>query len=303
MRTHLQTAVGIVVCLVLGLCLYFFWPGLAVHDRVLRAPVRVSGIPQGMTLAGDPINDIEVRLRGPRKAIESLANNFPGYALNLSAAHAGTQTIALTADSLALPKPVSVLKITPPVLVVTLEKAVRKKLPVRLLFSGKPARGFGVTGSAVTPDVVTVRGARHLLAGLDRISTKPIDLTGISESLKKEIVLDLPEHVSTVMADALVMAQITVSPLTTTKTIRGIPVAGKNSSGPCSITPPEIDITVKGPVNILEKLDIGNELAVFVDLEDLPPGIYVRRATIILPVQTTLVDARPEIFSVTLSEP
>ena len=303
MRTHLQTAVGIVVCLVIGLCLYLFWPGLAAHDRVLRAPVRVSGIPQGMTLDGDPINDIEVRLRGPRKAIESLANKSPAYALNLSAAHAGTQTIALTADNLALPKPVTVLKITPPVLVVTLEKAVRRKLPVRLLFSGKPARGFGVTGSAVTPDVVTVRGPRHLLAGMDHISTKPIDLTGISESLKKEIVLDLPENVATVMADALVMAQITVSALTTTKTIRGIPVTGKNRSGPCSITPPEIDITVKGPVNILEKLDIGNELAVFVDLENLPPGIYVRRATIILPVQTTLVDARPEIFSVTLSEP
>jgi hypothetical protein len=37
---------------------------------------------------------------------------------------------------------------------------------------------------------------------------------------------------------------------------------------------------------------------VLVELKNLSPGVYVRRATITLPVKTTLVKVEPELFTV-----
>jgi YbbR domain-containing protein len=49
---------------------------------------------------------------------------------------------------------------------------------------------------------------------------------------------------------------------------------------------------------VIEKLYGTNGVQVYVDLKGLKPGIYNKRATITLPVKTTLIDATPEIFKV-----
>ena len=83
---------------------------------------------------------------------------------------------------------------------------------------------------------------------------------------------------------------------------KSITVEGKDSTYTFSITPPAIDIRVKGPVNILEKLYQEKELEVYIDLKGLKPGVYVRRASIILPVKTILVGVKPEIFTVKIDD-
>jgi len=40
---------------------------------------------------------------------------------------------------------------------------------------------------------------------------------------------------------------------------------------------------------------------VYVDLKGLPPGTYVKRATITLPVKTALIGVTPEMFTIKIS--
>ena len=47
-----------------------------------------------------------------------------------------------------------------------------------------------------------------------------------------------------------------------------------------------------------DKLDNEKGIHVYVDLKSLKPGVYIRRATITLPVKTTLIGVKPEIFTV-----
>ena len=49
-----------------------------------------------------------------------------------------------------------------------------------------------------------------------------------------------------------------------------------------------------------EVVPAGDQVPVSVNLEALQPGIYVRRASIDLPVKTTLIKATPEVFTVTI---
>ena len=87
-----------------------------------------------------------------------------------------------------------------------------------------------------------------------------------------------------------------------TRKFKDIPVKGKHTPYAFSISPPVIAIEVKGPVNILEKLLTEKSINVMVDLKDLKPGVFVRRAAITLPVNATLVSANPEIFTVKISD-
>ena len=80
----------------------------------------------------------------------------------------------------------------------------------------------------------------------------------------------------------------------------GIAVSGRNSPLQARINPSTMDIEVEGPTNILDGLEPDKGIDIHVDLAGLKPGVYVRRAVIGLPVKTTLISARPELFTVTL---
>ena len=83
-------------------------------------------------------------------------------------------------------------------------------------------------------------------------------------------------------------------------TFKELPLAGHDISLPYSITPPAISLAVKGPANVVNTLETSREFVVYMDLKGLEPGVYVRRATIVLPVNTLLVGVSPEIFTVTI---
>ena len=135
-----------------------------------------------------------------------------------------------------------------------------------------------------------------------RVLTKAVDISGAVKSFKKEITLDLPEMIDIVFPSGIIHAEIFLKEEFAIKKISNIPVKGKNTKYSYSITPLSINIEIKGPVSILEKLKVKKEIKVYVDLKGLKPGIYVRRAAITLPVKTTLAGVEPEIFTVKIGQ-
>ncbi len=128
----------------------------------------------------------------------------------------------------------------------------------------------------------------------------PIDIAGAAESFKKEITLDLVESVTVLFPAHPIQAQIDIAEKLITRSFKDLPLKGRNTGFSYSITPPVISLDVKGPANIVNVLETSEAFMVYLDLEGLKPGVFVRRATIILPVTTALVGASPEIFTVTL---
>jgi YbbR domain-containing protein len=178
------------------------------------------------------------------------------------------------------------------------ENEIKKKLPVNISLTGKPAKGFMVVGLKAEPMLVILRGSEDTLGQMDKVSTKPINIKGLSGSFKKEVALDLVQNLKLVDSSKIILANVFIKERLTTKTFDNIPVQGDGSLYVYRITPPAITIKVKGPVNMIEKLFGSNGVQVYVDLKGLKPGVYNKRATITLPVKTTLTDAKPEIFKV-----
>jgi len=287
----------VILCFFLVGCFFLLWHDSPFHETDIFIPIDPGKIPDGLSITDPPLKGIEVRISCPESLVKTLSEIKSRYLLDLSDINEGVNNIPIRKDGIKLPSGISIINITPSFLTVKVEKELKKELPVIVFFSGKPAPGF-FTYAVTMPSSVMLKGPENILGPIEKIFTKPVDVNGLSESFKKEIALDLPECLDIISFSGIILAEVFIEEQIVAREFKNIPVKGKDSTYTFSITPPAIDIEIKGPVNLLEKLYQENGLEVCVDLKGLKPGIYVRRASIVLPVKTILVRVKPEIFTV-----
>ncbi|MCD4786898.1 MAG: hypothetical protein K8R09_01615 [Desulfobacterales bacterium] len=287
----------VILCFFLVSCFFLLWHDSPFHETDIFIPIDSGKIPDGLSITDPLLKGIEVRISCPESLVKTLSEIKSRYLLDLSDINEGVNNIPIRKDGIKLPSGISIINITPSFLTLKVEKELKKELPVIVSFSGKPATGF-FTYAVTRPSSVMLKGPENILGPIEKIFTKPIDVNGLSESFKKEIALDLPECLDIISFSGIILAEVYIEEQIVAREFKNIPVKGKDSTYTFSITPPAIDIEIKGPVNLLEKFYQENGLEVCVDLKGLKPGVYVRRASIVLPVKTILVRVKPEIFTV-----
>lgn len=271
-------------------------------DANIKIPVVTSKVAQGLIMVGPSVKGIEIQVAGSAKRMKVLQESKLEYELDLTGLNDGIHTIPIVPEQIRLPQGISILKLNTRSITLRIDKEIRKKIPIAVSLHGEAAPGFHVTEALAMPDRAVLRGPRHILDDIEHVSTNPIDLAGASEPFKKEITLDLMESVTVLFPSGPILVQIGIAEKMITKTFQDLEIAGRNTDFSFRVTPPTITIDVKGPANIVNTLKTSKEFDVYMDLDALKPGVYVRRATITLPVATALVGVRPEIFTVTIKE-
>ena len=193
-------------------------------------------------------------------------------------------------------------KVNPTTVTLRLEKEAILELPVNAVTSGKAATGYVVGEIHVIPQKLSIRGPFGTVSLMDKINTKPIDITGMMESFKKEVVPDLAEDIEIVSVNKVITVDVSMIENMVERRFEQIRVEGKGAEWPYEVMPRTVDIEVRGSENHIEKLSPADDIKAIVDLTGLKPGIYVRRANIALPLDMVLVTAEPEIFTVTLTK-
>ena len=255
-------------------------------------------LPAGLTLIGQTLKEIEVRVKGSQSVLDDLKRNVPRYPLDLSGVAVGMESIAINPDLIKMPADARITSINPAYLSVKVDRFLKKQVPVKVAVSGKPLDSYSLDGTLARPSTMFICGPETAVAFVDEIYTKPIDVSDRSESFKKEIAVDLAEGVKICATSNIVLAEIYIAAKFTTKQFEGIPVQGKNALHEFNISPGTLTLEIKGPLNIINALQPQKDIHVFVELENLKPGVYVRRAAISLPVKTMLVNVEPELFTV-----
>lgn len=297
-----RNLVGLILFFFIGIGIFLLWPYVSIQEADIFIPVDSEKNPEGLIITNGPFSGIEAHVRGPKSIIRTLSNLKIQYMIDLSQVNIGVNVIPIHQTQIPLPDGISILKINPDSITVKVENEIKKKLPVNISLTGKPAKGFMVVGANAKPMSVILRGPEDTLIQMDKVSTMPINIKGLSGSFKKEVALDLVENLKLVDSSKIILANVFIKERLTTKTFDNIPVEGDGSLYVYRITPPKITIKVKGPVNMINELYGSNGVQVYVDLKGLKPGVYNKRATITLPVKTTLIDAKPEIFKVKIMD-
>ena len=288
------------VLLILATLVLLLGVGLLFYEKeevTLAIPVRFENIPHEL-IAVRNIPVLEARLKGPSRVLKALKDSQLSYNIDLSTAKPGPLFIKISHEMIKVPWQVSVLEIDPASFTITIEKRTEKIVPIVADLNKDPAPGYIISRVVAAPSMVRLTGPMSVLDKVSAVRTTPIDVGGLTETIKKKVALNLNHnpHVQAI-SDSLVEVEIIVKEKLVEKWLNiAIQAAGGNYRH--VITPDRIEILLKGPMHTLEKLTKDNGVQVYVDLEGLEPGTYVRRAVIKPPLNTTLMEAKPEVFTV-----
>ncbi len=290
----------------------FFFQGCSSKPKEtdLLLPVHFLSMPSYLVKTSPFTKNIEIHIKGTARLVKQISADNLSYHVDLytdlvsdpagdsGVIEPGLYSIPVIKERIPLLPGVIITNINPSFITIRLQKAVTRLLPITIPYTGKPALGYIALPAKPEPDKISLTGADSIINTIKSVKTKPVDITGSKESFKKEVPVDIDKASGIKILPKIVMVSVPIKEKTIIRTFRHISVETKNNCLETIITPREIQIQVKGYANILKEKTIEKKFKIYMDLNGLKPGIYVRRAIIILPVGLILISARPEIFTV-----
>ena len=280
----------------------------------LLLPLKFVSMPSDLVRTEAFPRDIEVHVRGGAGLIQQINLDNLVYPVDLYTDIApdpagssvsiepGNYTIPVLEDRIPLSPRVTITSVTPSFITVCLEQKISARLPVQVPYTGTPVAGHMALHALTDPEIIRLTGAASAIETLKTVETKPVDISGAGEDFKRKVPLNLPPFVESSMEDSIILVTVPIRAKIITRTFENIPVSKKGTGLHAGISPAVISITVKGPENILKKSGVMKEFRIYMDLEGLKPGVYVRRAVIALPMGVILTRADPEVFTITMEK-
>jgi YbbR domain-containing protein len=158
--------------------------------------------------------------------------------------------------------------------VVNLRQAYRN-LVVKPVTEGQVAEGYWLTNISVTPPNVTVFSADPSLVNSlpPFVETEPLDLTGLNDDTDIRATLRLPEGVSLV-SDQSVLVRIGIAALQGSVTATLTPeITGLPPELSAQVAPSTVDAILTGPLPVLRSLTPAS-IRMILNLSGLEPGTY-----------------------------
>lgn len=250
-----------------------------------------------------PLPRIEARVKGPVALVKRLKESPLRCEIPLESPQTGMIPIRIASEHIRVPKAIHVVEINPASFFVRIDRLSEKQVPVEPDLLHEPASGYEIGRVTTSPTRVRLAGPAGTLAKITAIETTPIDLAGLTETAHKKTALNLNQFPDIRALDVdLIEVTVEIRETITTKPFT-VDVTATRTQQAVVITPKRIRLLLKGPENALKSLSENGGIRAHVDLGGLKPGRYTRRAVIALPLNTSLVEARPEQFTVEILNP
>jgi len=271
-------------------------------ERLVQLPVAIRKVPAGLIVTNlTPAKGATVTLRGPRTILDSVDDGKTRLVVDLSAATEGKVSVDLNGATLApeLPRRLKAVRISPARLDARLERLAKRRLPVRAVLAGEPAVGY-TAAETLTPDHVEVTGPASIVDPLKDVSTRRVDVTGLSTPLERNAMLAPAGDFVTLVPDRVRVA-VRFEEKLMSQDFKRVPIALRNGAG-AKITPAEVTVSVRGPELVLHdwKLPDG---AVFVDAAGLTPGSHEVPVQVDLPAPLEVTARKPDSVRVVVAAP
>ena len=235
-------------------------------------PVSYINAPENLEIVSQPQQSVGV-------TIEIANDEIPNPSLfqvvvNLEDAYPGERTYEITKKALRHPQEVKVLKISPDRLTFVFETTLEKKLAIKPVIVGNPAKGYVLEKVELEPEEVTLNGPKTILESLEQIETKTIDIEGISYNMDVITSINLPERLSLVGPEPeFYKAKIEVGSEPISIRFDDIPIGIVNQEYVTRINPKSFHVLLRGPRSIMQTFS-AQDVQAFINLQDYLPGKY-----------------------------
>lgn len=286
--------------LLVAFALWFFVnAGERDTEAAFQVPLELRNVPAELMIVSPRIDFIDLRVTGPRTLLGRIDRDELSLTLDLTGVRPGPAVFRLRPETLNLPRGVNIVRITPSEITLDLARVVRRSVPVRVSFAGKPPGDLRVTEVKLAPDAVEVIGPSDEVEDVKAAETEPLDLNGAAAGvIERDLNLEMPREYLSFSA-ARVHAQVRLEEPEITRELKAVPVIVRNSEYRTEVKPASVSITVRGPQSRIEALELVQG-AVYIDATERGPGRYEVEPSIDLPIEVELVKRKPGAVSLVI---
>lgn len=203
-----------------------------------------------------------------------------------------------TQDVLRPSAMIKVKSIIPERIVVSLDKVVRKRLPIVANLVNNPAAGYVVKKDAIRldPNAVLVSGAKSVLEEVTFVLTEPIDIIGRIRSFRKRVSLKSSSDYE-VMNENDTEVYIPISEEFSQYAFEDVPILvlnGPKKNYEVTVDPMKVTFSVQGAKQTIDRM-VQDKMFVYVDVVELGVGKYKLPLQLDLPQDITLIKSVPVI--------
>jgi YbbR domain-containing protein len=273
-------------------------------SQTLPVNLEVIGSPALGYQAGDPVRDPAfVTVSGPDSAVSLVEEVHALLDITDATSTIRSEVSLQSLDGQDLP--VSGVTVSPNEITVTQPITLQggyRNIVVRVETEGQPESGYRLNNVSVSPpNVVVYSSDPQLVNELPSfVETDVIDLTGAEDDFEVLADLNLPEGIS-VVGDQRVLVQISISAIEGSVQI-SVPITpvGLLPTRAAEISPDTVDLILSGPVPILNRMT-ASDSRVIVDVKDLDLGVYPLEPLVdVLPERVQVESMQPTIVEVTI---
>lgn len=289
--------------LLLALTLWFFVMGEKKAEFFFAdVPVEFINKPPDMVVTRQSPRNINLRVSGSRSLLATLSSNSLKAVVDLEGAKPGKMVFSDLSEAVKLPEGTRITSISPAEVEVHIEALTSKRVPVTVDLLGEPASGYVVQGISVDPPFVEVRVGESEASQLQKVVTRPLDISGEVKSISREVPLLLtnlepPRSISKKKVQVAVIIHSRIRE----KTLSGIPVIVVGNRYAARVEPDTVQVRIQYPYQLEETVVAGGIIAT-VDMSNSKPGTYSRQPTIKLPEGVSLLECIPPSCEVVLSK-
>ena len=206
MRVFLDNIPLKLVSLGLASLLWFVIAGDQTSEMGVRAPLELQNFPRDLEVTGEPVDAVEVRLRASPGIIQRIGPSDVSAQVDLAGLQEGEHIIHLTEKSIRMPFGVKVVKISPSILNLDLERTLQKVVPIRPRVVGQPAPGFEVAEVTSEPAEVRIAGPRTRVEETTAAFTEPLSVDGAELTVTDVVNMGLEDPLLRILGSPRVRA-------------------------------------------------------------------------------------------------
>ncbi len=241
-----------IISLLLAVGLWYFVGGEDKVDKNVMIPIEIINLPRDLVISNQFKKEIEVSVSGPRSIILEMTNRAVTRQVDLSSASPGTMVIENDNDHIPVPRGITVQRVQPSSIILSLDKLIQKQFPVSARTVGRVAKGYAMKALRIDPDVITITGPQTELSLVDELFTKAINLSGLKESSQLQVPLELEPAIVDLIGETSVTADLTIELETVTKTVEKLKIHVVIDGVVREVEPEEVRITANIPKMLLD---------------------------------------------------
>lgn len=241
------------ISLVLAVVLWYFVGGEDRVDKNVMIPIEIINLPRDLVISNQFKKEIEVTVSGPRSLILEMTSRAITRQVDLSAATPGTMVIENDNEHIPVPRGITVQRVQPSSIILSLDKLIQKKFPVSARTVGEVADGYYIKLLKIDPDVITITGPLTILSQFDELYTRAINLAGMKESIQLQMPLELDTAIIELIGETSVTAELSIGMETVTKNMSGLVVHAVIDGVKRDVKPETVRVTANIPKKLLDK--------------------------------------------------